>query len=643
MALNNHSQAITKLFPHFKEDCVILAAKLKNSSEFDPEDERAAKAIYDCIENNGGKPEIKSVSSIGEIGNVKHIIALGGWVPLNQDSLSSGNLPFDLYFYTDYTMDDKTVIRKFKLDPEGKKEKRMRAIMDKNLLPPHNKLEAITDDERWLIKDYLLITTIRLKSVMPSADESLFYTLIAGLYGTGTMAVELFLRDFESKFKEPIKKKLKGNPCFQLLFPVYGINHEGDYSYAQDIDIIKIYPIAESSECFMQKDGENKGRRGLSADSKKVKEINIFPERSKEQIEIYPSFSCEKFKKLIATKKLLSSLIKFILENYAQHKRIHWLYGFIIFSSWRKGTTRGVDDPADTFNDYISLLNSFGDEEGFWRIERNIEENNEAARHEKRYYEFKNRGFCSNIIAAYDIYEEAQRSDDCLERKNKLSTAWQKYPNLIEINKSLVDCWTRDGFEGVGDDDIKKMAKIFGDQARNYNLAYKAIVQKQKGNTSNGNDSKLFYWDLPSVKEVIRDLLKTLGEVKEYANVLERRIDKEGILSNDEVRYGQIKDLIFLIQGNELDEEADQSFHLLAKEDVILEIKNAAKRKIRNKHFSEFNSFKKDLENSEDRVLWEIITKPKIDFNQPATLDDLKNRLIAAMYHEFEELVEKKF
>jgi len=247
---------LLKLFPYFKEPCVILTAKRTNSSEFDPEDKYAADAILKCITDiQGGddKIKIKIFSSIGAIEKDKHNILIGGWTELtNYISYMPSHyekMPhLDLQFYTDQIMETKKVIRRFDGDP---KSKSLRAVWDKRL-GREKMFYAKAKPNGWLIKDYLVITTIRLKCLIPSADESLFFTSFVGLYGPGTMAVELFLRDFDKKFKESIFNEKGDNPCFQILCSARKINHSGDFSYAKHIDFVRAYAITDSQE-FMPK------------------------------------------------------------------------------------------------------------------------------------------------------------------------------------------------------------------------------------------------------------------------------------------------------------------------------------------------------------------------------------------------------
>jgi hypothetical protein len=243
------SDSLIGLFPHFKEPCVITTAKLRGSPNLDPEDIYATNAILKLlIDIRGHRNEevkVRYFNSLGEVGIDKHIISLGGgWTnPLNRHI---SYMPpfiqkprFDLYFYTNPRV-KKKAIRKF----YGKRHiLPLRAVVDKRL-GKHTNLYAETDHKGWLTKDYLLITTIHLKCLMPLFDESLFITSFAGLYGPGTMGVELFFKNFDELIKSITKLK-NNNLCFQTLCSVEEIDHSGDFSYAKSITHVRTYAITD--------------------------------------------------------------------------------------------------------------------------------------------------------------------------------------------------------------------------------------------------------------------------------------------------------------------------------------------------------------------------------------------------------------
>jgi len=385
---------------------------------------------------------------------------------------------------------------------------------------------------------------------------------------------------------------------------------------------------------------EVKNEESLTTGSKVNKEINIFPEKPLgEQIEIYPLCSREKFKDI---KTILHPLLKFLLERNVQSEYIHWVYGFVIFHSWRKGTERLVTNPAKTFDDYISLLNGFGGKEGLWEIERKGE--GKDAKHEKENLEFKSLGFSSNLFEAHNLYKRAMEIVDPLKKKEGLTIAWQKYPDFIEVNSSLVDCWIREGFKGVDDKNINKMLKFFENKDYNYSQAYDVITQKRKEKRK--EEEKMSYWDLPSVREVIRELLEEREKFKKYLRILEcQRGDKKKILSPDEIEYEELKDLILLIiKENKEDKDAEPdilqpqniTFGQLIKKPAISSVINIVKYKIKNERFLEHEHevVQKIIGPATEASLWLIIAENRINFNKLTALNELKNWLIKTLVQE---------
>lgn len=253
----------------------LLQQAIENPSKFDPEDGRAAETIRDCILDNGGSAVIEDgSSSIEKIGNTRHIIAIGGWTQLNLKFLSKMS---PLCTYHDNSMDSVYVIRNFKLEPNGLKEMPMRAIKNKE---SDETFYAETYTNRFLKKDYLWITTIPLNRVISTADNKLFYTSIAGLYGAGTMAIKLFLKDFENGLNKESINQLKRHRYFQILCPVDEIDNSGDYSYPKHIDFknSRIYPVMEPQGRLIQSDiskiSDEKLELGLDGEEKPYVRIN---------------------------------------------------------------------------------------------------------------------------------------------------------------------------------------------------------------------------------------------------------------------------------------------------------------------------------------------------------------------------------
>lgn len=293
MKISNND--LIKLFPHFKEPCVILTAKLSNSSKFDPEDKYAADAILKYITDIQGrddKVKIKIFSSVGAIESDKHNILIGGWTDLTNyisymPSYSEKIPHLDLHFYTDPTMENRKVIRKFYGEP---KIKSLRAVLDERL--GRDKLfYTETDPKGWLIKDYLLVTTFHLKCLIPSADDSLFITSFVGLYGPGTMAVELFFKRFDEKLKEPIFKAKRKNPCFQILCSAEKIDHSGKFSYARDIDFVRSYAVAESRKLVPKDDMAMSALPSVPQRGKQIIKKEVIEENDAKNFIVYLSNS----------------------------------------------------------------------------------------------------------------------------------------------------------------------------------------------------------------------------------------------------------------------------------------------------------------------------------------------------------------
>lgn len=382
------------------------------------------------------------------------------------------------------------------------------------------------------------------------------------------------------------------------------------------------------SEEKKQNAAEN-NKESPTIESKAKKEVNIFPDKPQdEQIQIYPLCSYEEFKE---TKKLVRLLLKFLLERDIQNECVHWLYGFVIFHSWRKKTNRMVTDPAGTFDDYISLLNGFGEKEGLWEIKR--KKKDKDAKHEKENLKFKNSGFSSNLFEAHNLYKKAIGIADPLKKKEELIIAWQKYPDSIDINLSLTDCWVRESFEGVNDKTTDEMLKFFGNKDYNYSEAYKVINKKRK---EKGN---MYYWNLPTVREVIREILEESEKFKKYVRILEYQRSKKGILSPDELEYEELRDLILLITEDKDAEPGDITFEQLIKNSTILSVINIVKSRVQKERFLKLEVAQKIIEPAVKTSLWVITAENRINFNKLTALNELKNWLISTLVQEIENQI----
>lgn len=295
---------LLRLFPYFKEPCVISVAKLeKGLSGLDPEDYYAAKAIKErlvYIQGSDDNVKIKYIPSISAIESDKHLISLGGYTPPNRDisylPTYSKNMPHrEIYPNVDPSVADKRIIRKFLGKPQTSI---LKAVWDRKL-GVNGKLSA-EKNQGWLSKDYLLITTYHLKCLIPSADASRFVASFEGLYGPGTMAVELFFREFDKKLKKSIFNAIGNSPCFQILCSVEDIDHSGDFSYAKNIDFVRAYPI---TDFFGLKD-ENDSVISIQLQAPQ-KESKIAEKKSakKEKLREYELFYSERKKKSISSEK----------------------------------------------------------------------------------------------------------------------------------------------------------------------------------------------------------------------------------------------------------------------------------------------------------------------------------------------------
>jgi hypothetical protein len=433
-----------------------------------------------------------------------------------------------------------------------------------------------------------------------------------------------FKKPFSSLGLGEIKKNVEGNETAEIYGPIFT-------------------KIRKALEGIKKEEIKVKNEETITTEGKGKKEINIFPEEKllDDQIQIRPICSQEEFKKI---KKSVRLLLIFLLERNVQSEYIHWVYGFVIFHSWRKETKRLVIDPAETFDDYVSLLNGFGGNEGLWEIERKGKGPN--AKHEKENLEFKSLGFSSNLFEAHNLYKKAMEMVEPLKKKENLTIAWQKYPDFMEINSSLVDCWMRESFEGVDYKDINKMLKFFENKDYNYSQAYKAINQKRK------EKGEILYWDLPTVRDVIRELLEEREKFKKYLRILEnQRGDKKKVLSTDEMEYEELKDLILLITEENKEDKGTEpdilrfqniTFERLIKKPAISSVINIVKGRINKGHFLKHEVAQKIIGPAIEASLWVIIAENRINFNKLTALNDLKNLLIETLAQEIENQIKNR-
>lgn len=649
MGLTAASEAILRLFPHFQEPCIITTASLfdNKSTELDLEDEVAAQVIFDCIsdiQGNSANVEIKGIQSGFMRGN-KHLIAIGGgWTnKANEYVMDIHPIDYKRPFLSLSIKPNLGSHRMAKRIYDWKiKQRPLGDILDKSsgrdeIIP------GVIDSGGWLIKDYLLITTIYLKDwaglvseeIMkkigrPISDNTLI-TTFAGVSGPGTMATELFFKGIVESEKEITK--IKGiNPCFQSLYVVEGISRTERLAYPKKIKSDRIYPVMDLSTELVSKN--NSILTGVSQTLKQTIQLETSVKIDFYDSEIPTITPPEIMKEVITSDRESSpqifSLLKYHLEHhYRQKGGIHWMEGFVLFSAWNKGEGNGEDekvgmDYLGLFTGVHSFLKSLGKKTQLWIIK--IRKGGRGDRYNKGHWTLEDVKFSSNIFEAREYYEKAQglkEAGKLTKAKETIIEACKIYLDYLKGHLFLFECYKKEGFKGTDkkttQETIKEMLSFFEKKSTKYRRAYKTI---QNMLNKTGEDR----WKNPMAEEI-----KKMRDRIEAAEIILRKLClDQHIFTPDEEAWEKFKHLI--IAAVDGDNKNSSEFNELVTRREIKKILVSVKFDILEK----FRNYVEDIDVyvDEGQILdcfWEEMKKIEIA-NFPSSAHFRKYFKIALLY-----------
>lgn len=292
--------------------------------------------------------------------------------------------------------------------------------------------------------------------------------------------------------------------------------------------------------------------------------INFYDDKD---IEIAP----ESFKKFvenveIGRNKLSESdrwhvflLLKYFLEFFVQEKDFHWLYGFIIFPSWRK---KKISNYLGTLSKYISFLNRLGRKANLWTIEAT--KSQRGNRFTKGYWALEGISsiFSSNILEAKEICESIDRYEKLDKKINLSKKAIRLYPDYLKAHLLLVEYWENSKFKNVNPEEIKEIQKFFVEKENVYRKAITTIFRLKKRR-------KELYWSHKDTQEVIDRIQEQFQRIEHFVRILKNWRKEQKILSLEEEECERVLDLMEKIRD---ENTADESYSLLLRESLIMEV-----------------------------------------------------------------------
>ncbi|MFA6130488.1 MAG: hypothetical protein WC731_05865 [Candidatus Omnitrophota bacterium] len=238
----------------------------------------------------------------------------------------------------------------------------------------------------------------------------------------------------------------------------------------------------------------------------------------------------EKINNAFKKRKQMIPLLKFWLES---RSRIHWLYGFIMFSNWRKNDLNHMN----AFSQCMSHLRNLGTKTGLWTIEIASTEKGDILK--KGHWKLEGVRFSSNISEAQKLFDEAVKCEEGLNKKTNLIKACEAYPEYLDAHLLLAGCWEKEGFKNLNFDEIKQARRFFVEKEAIYSDAITTVIQLQLK-----DKSKKSYWNDGDIAEVIDEMGEKFQKIKHFAMILEKWCKEQKALSQEEETCERIKALI---------------------------------------------------------------------------------------------------
>lgn len=233
------NQIRASIFPDVKENSVVTTGLMDDPTELDPEDSFAAIAALRSLRYARRKSKLAdalvSVDSFPEVGPNSNVLSIGGPLsnPLNGFlghtlPLHSSTRPSTPIYLRLNTRTRQRVARSF----DGRRHERPMWVMVDQAQDVT--LEPKTDNEGWIIRDYLLLTRT------PVGDRNVQISAV-GLYGPGIMGLKLLLENSNRSFQLAVDARGEA-PYFQSLFAIDQIKH-GRFSRGRRIRHVSTYPL----------------------------------------------------------------------------------------------------------------------------------------------------------------------------------------------------------------------------------------------------------------------------------------------------------------------------------------------------------------------------------------------------------------
>jgi len=266
-------------------------------------------------------------------------------------------------------------------------------------------------------------------------------------------------------------------------------------------------------------------------------EVNFYSDR---KVKIIPE-SFEKFIKNIeigegklseSDKQRTLLLLKYFLEFFIEKQNFHWLYGFVIFPSWRE---RKIDDYLRALSKYICFLNKLGEKTGLWRIKRTKPRNRSLKGYWVLDLAETRTKFSSNILKAKGLYNTINKYNDFNRRLKILNEAINLYPDYLEVRLLLVQYWEEREFRNVSLKEVEEMRRFSVEKKKIYEKAYNSIIQSEDARS---------YWHQGDTLETKHEIHKKFQKIEHASRVLENWCKKQKILSPKEEECERIKELI---------------------------------------------------------------------------------------------------
>ncbi len=306
---------------------------------------------------------------------------------------------------------------------------------------------------------------------------------------------------------------------------------------------------------------------------------------------------------------------------------LHWLHGFLIFDSWRKG--RKIVNYLNDFRKYVSLLSLIGERTGAWKIEKAPGE-----KAKQGFWILNNHACSSNSgIAGLAFGYAISQSENLSEKRAGLNEACNNYPDYLDARFYLVNTWKEQSFRNVGVKEIENMLDYFESKENVYFDAYELIEKKR----AEGKFKMKREAHKQGIKQAIdlvqREILGNLEKIRKSMAILRSELKKKQGISPDRAEYDCIKALIRKIRKK----GGSQEYNRLIQYPAVKEVMDRAKEKLKKispRDISDFEII------SEIHLAFNLMLKErKINLAELRTLEDFKDASIRILCSDVRQAI----